>query len=249
METKKVYEIIRFTEIDSTSTHAMRNILDFADRQVLSAGKQTAGRGRFDRKWVSDKENNVYISLVLKPCNDINNNLPLSGIAQYMSVVICQTLETYGVTPEIKWPNDVRVNGSKIAGLLMQSSIKWAEFKGLVLGVGINLNLEKEDLKKIDIPATSLNLFTCMPIDKEKFIEKLLDAFFENYEVFLENGFPFIREEYLSRNCFLGKKIAIKNPEYLYSGIAKEILDDGSLMILDEEMQEKQVIVGAIEFC
>ena len=282
MEIKKAYKITYFQEIDSTNTYALRNISDLSDKQVLSADKQTAGRGRFDRKWVSDREDNVYISLILKPCSSINiskqkgfsdlgksqtieglvtsenritnsyptcyNNLPLAGLAQYMSVIICRILETYGVQAEIKWPNDVRVNGAKIAGLLSQASFKGAEFKGLILGVGINLNLAEEDLNKIDIPATSLNLLTGKPVDKEIFIEKLLDEFFENYEFFLIHGFPFIKEEYVCRNCFLGKKISVKNPELLFSGIAKEIKDDGSLIILDEAMQERQVITGDIEF-
>ncbi len=103
MQTQKAYNLIYFPEITSTNTHALKNISEYSDRDVLMAEVQTEGRGRFDRKWISDKPGNIYISFVLKP----ENISYLNNIPQYLSVKLCEVLEAYGVNPVIKWPNDV----------------------------------------------------------------------------------------------------------------------------------------------
>ncbi len=243
---KKSYKINYFKEIDSTNAYALRNLAELSDKQIIVADKQTAGKGRLNRSWISNRENNVYLSIALKPCDKVNNNLPLVNLTQYMSVVICKILEKYGVTPEIKWANDVLVDGKKIAGILAQSSIQGEVFKGLVLGVGINLNLSQEDIQLINQPATSLNLILGNFVDRDRFIEQLLDDFFENYDAFLNQGFSFIKKEYTDRINFLNKKISVTVLDCIENGIAKEIADDGSLLLLTENMEQKVITMGDI---
>jgi BirA family transcriptional regulator, biotin operon repressor / biotin---[acetyl-CoA-carboxylase] ligase len=182
----KPYNLIYFPEIISTNTHALKNISGFSDRDVLMAEIQTSGRGRFDRKWISDKPGNIYISFVLKPNLQSEQLYLLTDFSIYLAVKLCEILETYGVNPTIKQPNDVLVDNKKIAGILAQSSIRGNILQGLVLGIGINLNLEKTDLEKIDQPATSLNLLLNSQVDRDSFLEKLLNNFFGNYDEFLQ---------------------------------------------------------------
>ena len=256
MQTQKAFNLIYFPEITSTNTHALRNIADFLDRDVLMAEIQTEGRGRFDRKWISDQPENIYISFVLKPPvilsdqHDDNRNehqkqpclFPLNNIPQYLSVKLCEILETYGISPVIKWPNDVLINGKKIAGILAQTSIRGNTFKGLVLGIGVNLNFEKADMEKIDRPATSLNLVLGEKIDRDAFLKKFLNGFFENYDNFLNNGFDFIKHDYVKRAYFLGNTVTVNTYNSEVRGIAKKIADDGSLVIIPENCKNELII-------
>ena len=247
---QKAFNLIYFPEITSTNTHALRNISDYSDKDVLMAEIQTEGRGRFDRKWISDKPDNIYISFVLKPAIKMGEDSFLNNIPQYLSVKLCEVLETYGISPVIKWPNDVLAENknskeamqaettansarfSKIAGILAQTSIRGNVFQGLVLGIGINLNFEKTDMEKIDRPATSLNLILEKKIDRDEFLNKLLNKFFENYDEFLKPGFDFIKDDYIKRAYFLDSTITVDSYKTKIKGIAKRIANDGSLVIL-----------------
>ncbi|HBG48896.1 MAG TPA: biotin--[acetyl-CoA-carboxylase] ligase, partial [Cyanobacteria bacterium UBA9971] len=207
----------------------MKNISNFSDRDILMAEIQTEGRGRFDRKWISYKPENIYISFVLKPAVKIGEDSSLNNISQYLSIKLCETLEIYGVNPVIKWPNDVLTNNKKIAGILAQTSIRGNDFQGLVLGIGVNLNFDKTDMEKIDRPATSLNLVLGKKIDRDEFLKSLLERFFENYDEFLNTGFDFIKNDYIKKAYFLGNTVTVNTYKSQIKGIAQKIADDGSL--------------------
>lgn len=239
----KHYNLIYFPEINSTNTYALKNISDYSDSDVLMAEIQTEGRGRFDRKWISDKPENIYISIVLKP----ELTSPLNNIPQYLSIKVCETLESYGVKPVIKWPNDVLINNKKIAGILAQTSIRGTNLQGLILGIGINLNFEQKDMESIDRPATSLNLLIDRHIDRDEFLKNLLEGFFTDYDKFLETGFDFIRKDYLNRAYFIGNTITINTYNEEIKGVAKGISNDGSLVIIPENCEnELKINMGEI---
>ncbi len=239
----KTNNFIYLDKIDSTNSYAMRKIVDLPDKQVIVADMQTTGRGRLERKWLSSIKDNVYMSIVLKPSPFINNDLPLHNITQYMSVIICRVLKEHGIFAEIKWPNDVLVEGKKIAGILSETSIQGQTLKGIVIGVGININSSEEDLELIDQPATSLNILLNSTIDKNSFINKVVEEFFKNYDEFLVKGFVSIKKEYVERSSFIGKNIQINAPRSTDTGVAKDINDDGSLLMETEE-EERTVTIG-----
>ena len=239
-----MYRIIKFEKLDSTNKYALNNIDNIEGNSVIQAEMQDAGRGRFSRKWVSDKKNNCYMSFVLKPDLAFRNNFP--NLTQYLSVVLCRELKKYGLSPNIKWPNDVQINGKKIAGILSEVAFSGSDFGGIVLGIGVNLNLEESDLKKIDIPATSLNLEIKTSIDSDEFIENFVKSFCENYDRILKEGFISIRAEYLYYCNFIGKEITIKNPEPTMLGTAIGISNDGSLELITPEGYTQRIISGDV---
>lgn len=236
--------IIRLAEVDSTNLYAKANLADIADKSLVCADKQTSGRGRFERAWVDFGEGNIFMSLVLKPSDKFK---PLyANLTQYFSVVLCDMLEGYGLQPQIKWPNDVLVDGKKIAGILSETVMQGHNFKGLVLGAGINLNVKKEDLSMItDKEVTALNLEVDQFIDKHEFLDKLSDKFFENYDKFLLHGFVMIENDYINRACFLGKEISVKGFNNTISGFAKSVNHEGEL-VLEQEGNEITVTMGDI---
>lgn len=219
---------IFFENIDSTNLWAKTNIEELEDKTIVFAGAQTQGRGRLQRKWVDLGKGNLFMSIVLKPGENYQH---YANLTQYLSVTLCKTLEEYGIKPEIKWPNDVLVNGKKIAGILAETSVKGTKFKGLVLGVGVNLNAQEKDFSKIDKKVTSLNLEVGKTIDMIGFKDKLVTNFFKDYNQFLEAGFEFIKKDYIAYANFLDKELCVALINETKTGIASGITDKGELIL------------------
>ena len=236
--------IITLAEVNSTNLYAKANLADIADKTVICADKQTSGRGRFERAWVDLGSGNIFMSLVLKPSEKFKPFY--SNLTQYFSVILCEILEEYGLKPQIKWPNDVLVDGKKIAGILSESVMQGHNFKGLVLGAGINLNANPDDLKQItDKEVTALNIEVNKSIDKTIFLDRFLDKFFASYDKFLEKGFVMIKNDYIKRACFLGKEISVKGFNNTIFGTAKSINSAGEL-VLEKDGNEITVTMGDI---
>lgn len=186
--------IINFKKLDSTNKYSKQNIDDLADKTIVSADFQSNGYGRFERNWIDLGTDNIYMSFILKPADKIS--IVHANLTQYLSVCLCRILEQMGLKPVIKWPNDILLNDKKVCGILAESVIKGGKLKGIVLGIGVNLNADDKNLNKIDRPATSVNLELGMNVNKHEFIQKLNDYFFADYYDFLQNGFKFIKDDY-----------------------------------------------------
>ena len=209
--------IVRLEEVESTNSFAKANIDTFGDKTSIVTKRQTSGRGRLNRSWIDLGNSNLFLSIVLKPSDTFEEFYP--NITQYLSVCVCKVLENYGLKPQIKWPNDVLVNGAKIAGILSETVMQGIKLKGIVLGIGVNLNATKEKLENIpDKIATSLNL---------------------------ETG-PLIKEDYINRNCFLNKNLDVKVFNNIKTGLAKEITDKGELVLIDKNNEEMVLTIGDI---
>ena len=235
-------KLLKFDTIDSTNTFGKIHFSELEDKTAICADEQTCGRGRFERVWVSKKCENIYLSIILKP----QNTLHIANLTQYLCVVAAKELETYKVTPQIKWPNDVLVNNKKICGILCESVLKNNKIQGVVLGIGINLNTDYETIKNIDRPATSLNFEIGAAVNKNEFLNNLLEKFFEGYDEFVEKGFPCIKKDYLKYENFLEKQIFIcqKDGDEKIPYFSKYIDDKGNLVVSDNNNEEKIIYSG-----
>ena len=184
--------ILRLEETESTNSYAKEHIDTLNDKTVVHALHQTNGRGRLNRSWVDLGDENLFISIVLKPSQEYKSNFP--NITQYAGVVLCNVLEKYGTNPKIKWPNDIMIDGKrKISGILSESVIENGNISGIVLGIGVNLNANRKDVDSIpDRVATSLNLEINKDVNMQAFLEEFITEFFTNYDEFLIKGFEFI---------------------------------------------------------
>ncbi len=241
------YRVIEFAELDSTNRFACGRLRELADGDVIQAGIQTAGRGRWERKWISDVPGNLCLSLVLKPTG-LPAALPLASLSQLLALSACRVLESYGVEPALKWPNDVQVGGRKIAGILAETVVTGSEFLGLVLGIGVNLNLDATVIATVDQPATALNLELGRYVSVLTFRDALLETFFARYRDFLQAQFPLIRTEYRQRCPFLGRAITVRSPQQWVQGIARDISPTGELELELPDGRQQQVSVGEIIF-
>ena len=233
-----MFKIIKKDTITSTNTWSKDNIETIDDKTIVSANHQTQGRGRFVRKWVSDNPENIYMSFVLKPkCEDFSK-LPLANLTQYLALCLVKVLEEYDTEPKIKWPNDIMIDGMrKISGILSETVIEGGVLKGIVLGVGINLNAERTGVESIhDRIATALNLEIGRHVDAQIFLNEFLNEFFAHYEQFLAQGFEYIKHDYINKNCFLDKDLNVQVLNEIKSGTATGITDDGALILNKNEV-------------
>lgn len=238
-------EILRLEETESTNSYAKEHIAALADKTVVHALRQTCGRGRLNRKWVDLGENNLFFSIVLKPSDTFE--AVYSNLTQYASVILCKVFENYGINPKVKWPNDVMIDGKrKICGILCETVVDGRTLKGIILGIGVNLNASQNDVDNVpDRVVTALNLEIGKPVNSEAFLNEFLNNFFENYDKFLSEGFKLIMNDYLDRNCFLEKDLKVQVLNEIKSGYAKSINNSGEL-ILQTDDKELTLNIGDI---
>ena len=237
-------ERLYLEQVDSTNKYCKEHISDLKDKTLVYTFNQTSGRGRLGRKWSYVGEDNIYASIVLKPSDTMSDIY--SNLTQYLCLILAEVFEEYNVDSKIKWPNDILINNKKISGILAESVINKSKLEGLIIGFGINLNCETGVLDLIDKPATALNLLTDKKIDKNDFLNKILDKFCLGYNEFIEDGFLFIKEDYKKRANFLDKKITIKVLDKTFCGIAQDITDNGALMLIDDNNKEHIFWIGDI---
>jgi len=236
--------IINFETLESTNTYAKSSIENLTDRTVISTNTQTAGRGRFTRSWVDLGSENIYMSIVLKPSDEFSE--VYSNLTQYLSVTLCKQLEEIGLEPQIKWPNDVLLNDKKVCGILAETVFRGGKLKGIVLGIGINLNAKQEALDKIDRPATAVNIEVGAEINKEEFMLQLLEKFFLCYNNLLEKGFPLIKEDYVKRASFLNQELEIAVFDKIRTGFSKDVDNNGALVLMKSNGEIETLNMGEI---
>ncbi|MCP4481878.1 MAG: biotin--[acetyl-CoA-carboxylase] ligase [bacterium] len=221
---------IHFKSLSSTNDYVRENIENLNDKTLITADQQTAGKGRSSRSWISSEKNNLYFSLLLKPKYNFRND-NLASLTQYVALVLTKVFKSYNVDAWIKWPNDILVENKKISGVLTETMIQGSDLLGIVIGIGVNLNLSEMKIAEIDQPATSLNILLGRSVDKEEFLEIFLKEFFNRYSILLEGGFSLIKDEYIERAMFLGKKVRITVFDKVFVGIAKNIDNQGRLIL------------------
>ena len=239
-----IMDFLYLEEIDSTNKYAKEEVNNIPAQTVVYTFKQTAGRGRLQRKWSYAGEDNIYASIVLKPTNEMKDIY--SNFTQLLCVVLAEVFEEYGVEPKIKWPNDIRINGKKISGILAEAVTVQGILKGIVLGFGVNLNVKEDILSGIDQPATSLNIETGKFINKEEFLKKVINKFFLYYNEFIERGFLLIRDDYIKRAEFLDESVSVKVFDKTIEGKAVDVTENGALKIVDKNKKEQILLIGDI---
>ena len=239
------YSIVTLDEVHSTNSYALENMLFLDDKTVIYTSNQTSGRGRYNRKWICDNSDNIYASFVLKP-NNINN-YPFPNLTQFLSVILSEILEKeFHLSPKIKWPNDILIDGYKISGILAETYTENNIIKGIVLGLGLNVNMPEKTLEQIDQKATSIYKLTGKNYDSEKLLRQICDLFFEKYDLFIKNGFLQIKEDYINRCFFLGKNIKISENGEKKEYFADSIDNDGFLSVKDSFGNISKIITGDV---
>ncbi len=167
--------LIEFKSISSTNTWTKDNIdtLSQSHLTLITAEEQTAGRGRYQREWFSPKGKNIYMTV--HGCVSLEKNL--SNACQVMASSVLMVLNSIHISLQIKWPNDLLINGKKIGGILAES-IQKKDKQHLVIGLGLNINSTVDDLANIGQAAGSLLIET----EKEWDIKELTQLIFRQFK-------------------------------------------------------------------
>ncbi len=227
--------IAYFDEVDSTNKVAKSFIEDgVTDRLVVISATQTAGRGRFLRSWVSPP-GGLYTSLIVKPILS-PADMPLLGILAGCSAAAA-VQSTCSVDVLLKWPNDIIVGEKKIGGILSESIVEGDRVASVVLGIGINVNLELNDYPE-DLQNTITTILheTGQETSIEELAASLLGETYSRIsEVEARQTFQSVLSEYKRVCNTLGRRIIVEQTDATLEGTALDIDESGALVLETDE--------------
>ncbi len=232
-----------FDSIDSTNNWAKQNAHLFQPDQLvlITADEQTAGRGRFKRTWVSPAQQNIYATF----CFFVDaKRKDLGNIPQVLALSCLEMLEFYHFNPTLRWPNDLLLEGKKVAGILCETTMI-EDRLCFIAGIGVNVNMTLTYLEEIDRPATSMQIEQGRPFNHLEVLKRLEETFMRDLKTFFKKGFepflPLFREKMvLPKN----KLLHFHDNLTLWEGYFDSINEDGSLNIKLPDGEIKRFIAG-----
>lgn len=222
--------VIHKESLESTQTLAHQLALEGEKHgTIVVADEQTQGRGRVSRKWFSPKGKSISMSMILRP-----NILPYLApqLTLLTATVLANVLDEHcNVKPQIKWPNDILINGKKIAGILTEMQAEQDNVLYVIIGIGMNINHEKEDIAEdIRHRATSLKIETDREWDIVPIIQRILESFEQKYDQYLIRGFKDVKETWENYGFKINERLKIKTGNEQFEAIFRGIGEDGALL-------------------
>lgn len=220
-------EIIWLNDVDSTNRFALENFDAFPHGTMIVAPSQSSGRGSRGRVWISPPDVNVYASLVLK-----NFDFLPSQAAWIGSLAVLEVLRNHAprLPLSVKWPNDVLCGEKKIAGILCETT---AGKRGIVIGAGININMDAQWIARLGRPATSLFLETGrLSDDVGSFAVQMRQIALELYETTQIQGIASLHERWRQENFLNGKSVFVRlDGGGVLSGVVTGFSPEGALLL------------------
>ncbi|MCW5830652.1 MAG: biotin--[acetyl-CoA-carboxylase] ligase [Deltaproteobacteria bacterium] len=237
-------EIVWFEKTDSTNTQAARLADKGAAEGVLVvAESQSAGRGRLGRSWVSPAGLNFYGSFVLRP-----SLAPVAAaqVTLLSGLCVARSIEAVsGVRPRIKWPNDVLIGDRKVSGVLTESSSELDRINWIVLGIGVNLNVEKFPAELKDI-ATSVRIESGNRVDRAAFARRLCMELEAHYLRFVTQGFAPFRDDWERFARMAGEEVRVGTGTETVEGRSLGLDSDGFLQVETAERRVVRIVAGDV---
>ena len=206
---------------------------------VVVAETQTASRGRLGRRWVSDS-GNLYFSVLFRPNADALPLLsPLAGVAVARSI-----RQVAGLYPAIKWPNDITIDGRKVAGILAESTMSGGAIEHAVVGVGINVALDVSRDPEIAATADSLDNLADSPVDRSELLRRILQHMDALYLDLRRGRSPI--PEWRRWLDTLGQRVVVSHHGASNSGLAEDIDEHGNLLLRQDDGRLLTLTAGDI---
>jgi BirA family biotin operon repressor/biotin-[acetyl-CoA-carboxylase] ligase len=233
-------KVIYYPSLPSTNDAAREEAQKGAvEGTVIVAGEQTAGRGRMKRGWLSPR-GSIALSIILYP-----ELTYLPSLIMVASLGVARCIEKVaGLKAEIKWPNDVLINGKKVCGILIESEVKGKRADYAVTGIGINVNLKPADFPQMPPTATSLYQELGRDVSQLDIIRCLL-AEIESLYLALPTG-DAVYKQWRDSLVTLGKRVQVSSEETSYEGIAESVASDGSLILRQPDGSLRKIVAGDV---
>lgn len=252
LTTREIGRDLRYLRVTNSTMIDARRLAEqgCAHGTVVVADEQTAGRGTKGRSWVSEAGRNILTTLVLRPGAEQMKRLSI-----VTPVAVAQAVEeTSGLSPRIKWPNDVELGQRKLAGILIEGEWRADGPAWALVGIGVNVNFDPAPhAAQIDRPATSLMLELGRELSREAVLVALLNAFERAYERAashdaMHDAAREVFEAWRSRLDTLGRRVRILAPngDPIVEGIAEDATFDGALVVRDAAGRRHTVTAGEV---
>lgn len=212
--------------------------------EVIVTEHQTQGKGRRGRAWASPAGKNLAMSVILRPEIAPSRAPELTLVA---AVALVETLKDSNVDARIKWPNDVQINGKKVAGILTELSADVERVHFVIVGVGVNLNSELTDFPpEVAELATSVSLNRPSPVHRALFMAALLGKLEDWFEIWSDQGFEPVRAAWKNASSMLGQEVLVRADAKELRGVAEDIDASGALLLRVGDTLER-VLSGDVE--
>jgi BirA family biotin operon repressor/biotin-[acetyl-CoA-carboxylase] ligase len=245
LKTTAIGKKIHFVpEVASTNTLAMGLAAEGApEGTVVIAEVQTQGRGRVGRKWISPK-GNLYLSVILRPNIPIHKAplITLTGAVAVASAIrkVC------GLEAGIKWPNDILLSGKKVSGLLTEMSAEQDRIRHIVLGIGVDVNMEMDELPpEVRSLTTTLASEAGSKINRNGLLQQILRDLERWYHTFIKNDAD-VLEEWKALNLTVGNRITVSGAGESLNGLAQGVDRDGRLIVRLDDGTIRTVAAGDV---
>jgi BirA family transcriptional regulator, biotin operon repressor / biotin---[acetyl-CoA-carboxylase] ligase len=237
--------IHHFFRTDSTNRVAMElGYTNEPEGAVVIAEEQTAGRGRAGRNWHSERATGIYATLLLRP-KISPVQAPLLTMMAGLSAHAAIQAQT-GLQPDVKWPNDLVLNGKKLGGILTEMHAEPTVVRFVIVGIGINVNQEQFPAELSAI-ATSLRVETGRGQSRLELLARLLREFETDYNRFLRDGSGSVTERFTQVSSYAsGKKVRVTNGKETYIGVTAGLRPEGLLQIRREDGALVTVLAGDV---
>ncbi len=229
-------KIYYFDTIDSTQNFALKlSQKPHENGSVVIAERQTKGRGRLNRKWVSPK-GGIWLSILLRPNFELSQTSLFPMITSLaLSIAIEKTLK---IKPELKWPNDLTVKGKKVAGILIDVAIESNKIDYLVIGVGINFRISPSKISRlVKDPQRRYGITTLVKENQKgnpvELVQQFLYELEQMYNKVISNSIGEIRQNWIKRSSTIGKNVTATTTTGLLKGKAIGIDETGALLLSD----------------
>ncbi len=244
------FHIYSYAKAGSTNTEAERKARSGCpDWSVVVAGEQTAGKGRYRRRWESPAGQGLWFSVVLRPAvapERINllNLLTALIVSNFLEEKIAQSSTGKMPAVNLKWPNDILIDGRKIAGILLQSKITSQTVEYLIVGIGININQKQEDFPpELRNTATSLRMVTGKSWNLEELLAQFLVNYYRDVNRAIASDFEGIVPIYERKLIHRGKHVQVKLPAHVIEGEMLGI-DEKGYLLLETAEGKRQITAG-----
>ncbi len=224
-------EVFLYREV--TSTNRVAQLLarsGASEGTIVLSRTQTSGLGRLQRQWVCPAGQGILLSMVLRP--EIDRQL-IPQLTLLCGVVVAETIKkTTGCAAGIKWPNDIVIRGKKVCGILAQSSFTENALEYVIMGVGINVNLDAHQLPPdCRESSTSLRMELGQNVSRWKVLQQFISSWEGHYQSFLHGGHSYLRMKWIDNNVTLGRDVSINRDSGPEQGRAVDISARGGLIV------------------
>jgi BirA family biotin operon repressor/biotin-[acetyl-CoA-carboxylase] ligase len=212
---------------------------------VVFAESQTKGRGRLGRKWISPERKGLWFSVLLRP--DLRpqeaTQLTVASATALRRAILAET----GLPPEIKWPNDILIGGKKVAGILTELSAEVDRVKHIILGIGVDVNLDADELPgELRKTATSLKIEKGEMICRAELAVAILRELDFDYDRICSGKFSAVADEWEAHCATIGKNVTVLIGDRKIRGRAESLDDDGALLVRTEHGHLERIIGGDV---